>query len=208
VRMAATHSIDSRSRPLLAGAALCLLLVIQAGCALRGSTVRSGAPGGGLRDTLAVIPFGSAQGYDVSARTAICEALGSGAHSYTIAIQPAAQTDQRLRAAGWAPRWDLWQIKTHSLYYGIHHLETDSSMSLSRMTGARFVMIGAVNTYGMAFSATYEGVDLNVSIYDGRSGKRIWSHSDQGLHEAFSSPEALKQRVGERVAGQVPFARR
>lgn len=208
MRMAVTHTADFRSRLLLAGSALYLLLAIQAGCALRGSTVRPGAPGGGHTDTLAIIPFGSAQGYDVSARTAICEALDNRAHSYTIAIQTAAETDQRLRAAGWAPKWDLWQIKTNSLYYGIHHLETDSSMSLSRMTGARFVMIGAVNTYGMAFSATYEGVDLNVSIYDGRSGERIWSHSEQGLHKAFSSPEALKQEIGERVAVHVPFARR
>lgn len=69
-------------------------------------------------------------------------------------------------------------------------------------------MIGVVTTYGMVFSETYEGVDLDVAIYDGRSGERVWSYRDEGLHKAFSSPEALRQRVGERIARRLPFARR
>jgi len=159
-------------------------------------------------DTLAIVPFGSAEAHDARVRAAICDALGSGAHSYTVAIQPEAETDERLRASGWTPRHGLWHIKRSSLYYGIHHVETDSSVSLSRLTGARFVMIGVVNTYGMAFSATYEGVDLDVAIYDGRSGQRIWGYRDGGFAKELSSPDALRQRVGERLVGRLPFTRR
>ena len=159
-------------------------------------------------DTLAVIPFGSGQADDAGVRAAICDALTSRAQSYTVAIQPAAETDRRLLAAGWTPRRDLWHIKTSSLYFGIHHVETDSSISLARLSGARFVMIGVVSTYGMAFSQTYEGADLDVAVYDGRSGKRIWGYTDQGFAKALSSTEALRQRVGEPLARKLPFTDR
>jgi hypothetical protein len=173
---------------------ICLLFAIQAGCASQGVGLRP-EPSGGHVDTLAVIPLGSAE-----VRTAICEALSSEAHSYSVAIQPETETDERLRAAGWTPKRDLSRVKTSSLYFGIHHIETDSSASLSSLSGARYVMIGDVRTYGMAFSATYEGVDLDLAIYDGRSGKRIWSYRDGGFAKELSSPEALRRRVGEPVA--------
>jgi hypothetical protein len=94
------------------------------------------------------------------------------------------------------------------LYYGIHHLETGASVSFARLSGARFVMIGVVSRYGMAFSATHEGVDLDLAIYDGRSGERIWGYSDKRLKKELSKPEALRHGIGERVARRLPFGRR
>jgi hypothetical protein len=157
-------------------------------------------------DTLAVFPFGSSPN-EASVRAAICEALSSGDHSYAVAIQPTAETDERLRVAQWAPARGMWEIKTSKLYYGLHHLETQSSASLSRVSGARYVMIGVVSEYGMAFSATYAGVDLDLAVYDGRSGKRVWGYSDGGFGKELSSPQALRNRIGERVAKRLPFAR-
>jgi len=187
--------------------ALCLLLATQAGCASHTSTLGSESSDSAHRDTLAVIPFGWASKHDTSVRAAICEALRSGNHSYTVAIQPEAETDERLRVAGWAPTSGLWKIKRSSLYYGIHHLETDSAASLSRLSGARFVMVGVVTYYGADFS-TRTDVDLDVAVYDGRSGERVWGYSDTGFRMELSSPEALRQRIGERVALRLPFARR
>jgi hypothetical protein len=187
--------------------ALCLLLATQAGCASHGSALRSEPSSNAQRDTLAVIPFGWASKHDASVRAAICEALRSGNHSYTVAIQPEAETDERLRVAGWAPTPGLWKIKRSSLYYGIHHLETDSAASLSRLSGVRFVMIGVVTYYGADFS-TRSDVDLDVAVYDGRSGERVWGYSDTGFRMELSSPEGLRQRIGERVAVRLPFARR
>jgi hypothetical protein len=200
-RTGATH-IDSTRSWRLGSIAIGLLFAAHAGCA-SGTAELQPSPSDRHVDTLAVIPFGPKE-----VRTAICDALSSEAHAYTVAIQPETETDARLEAAGWTPSRDLSRIKTSSLYYGIHHIETDSSAFLSRLSGARFVMVGDVRTYGMAFSATYEGVDLDVAIYDGRSGKRIWAYRDGGFAKELSSPEALRQRVGARIAGRLPFTRR
>jgi len=157
-------------------AALCLLLAIQLGCASHRGIQRPEPGSSGPGDRQAVIPFSSSAEGGEQVRRAICEALSDRSHSYTVAIQPGAETDERLQNAGWSPGWAR---------------ETGASANLGRASGAQFVMIGDVSSYGEASFVSFLGalltlgmvppgtdkmdLQLDVAFYDCRSRERIWT---------------------------------
>ncbi len=143
-------------------------------------------------------------------REAIYYELSRRSSKYTVEIQDIAETDKRIQESGQSdsavailPGPDICRIiGADAVMKGtITRYEKKSGGNQAAQAAVNFLVSGMIGAKGSEVKA-------DVAIYDGTDGKLIWQHNIEKAGGLFSSPDALRNELGNTVAAKFPYKRK